>query len=424
MKVPFLYLLALVVLAGGARAGDPPPTELAALLFEARDASPDLRAAEARTRAAETVPDQLEALPDPRLTASYTNDGLSGFTLGSSEFSNIDVRWEQDVPFRAARAGAADVARADLDVVRRTAMTLQARLHARVIVLYADLWRADRMDSLLARTHELLATALESERVRYEAGQGTQRSVLRAQTELRRIDLRREEWTRRRRGAEIALDETLGRTDTGAYGPAHDLPGLVPGSDPGAAARTAGDASPETGEARAREARADAAAESARRASRAEFSWMAGYQFRGGLDPMVMGGLGVRLPVRKDRRQGQAIAQADAEAEAARLDLEASRNAVLAQARDLASEVDSLDTRLRLYRDAVLPEAYATVEAARAALSVGRIEMNILLDDTTRLLALEEDSVDLEARRVQALALLESLTGASLLDLASVEVAR
>ena len=47
------------------------------------------------------------------------------------------------------------------------------------------------------------------------------------------------------------------------------------------------------------------------------FSWLAAYQFRGGLDPMVMGGFSVRLPVWKDRNQERAIAGAEIERTAA-----------------------------------------------------------------------------------------------------------
>ena len=46
-----------------------PPINLAALLDEARQASPELLESRARAEAAATVPDQRGALPDPKLTA-------------------------------------------------------------------------------------------------------------------------------------------------------------------------------------------------------------------------------------------------------------------------------------------------------------------------------------------------------------------
>ena len=76
------------------------PLDLAALLAEAERANPDLLARTARAQAAEEIPSQRGALPDPMLSISYTNDGLDAFTLGSSQFSNVTARWDQTIPAR------------------------------------------------------------------------------------------------------------------------------------------------------------------------------------------------------------------------------------------------------------------------------------------------------------------------------------
>lgn len=399
-----------------ARAEGPPPADLAAMLDELDGANPELLAQEARARAALQVPGQLEALPDPRLSVSYTNDSLDGFTLGSSEFSNLTVGWEQEVPYRAVREQAAGVARAEAEVTRLSAQTLRARLRARVVALYADLHRIDATSELMRASRDVLTADLETARVRYESGQGIQEGLLRAQTEISRVDLELERVRRERRGVEIALNEALGHRNDTSIGPAGALPagGLPEDMDSILGAAAAG--APEVREAGGRTLKAEAAVENARVGTKPEFSWLAAYQYRGGLDPMVMGGFGVRLPVWKDRKQLRGIAQSEADLEAARRDGERATLRARADALSYANDVTSAERSLRLYREALLPEDAAALDAARAAFSAGKAEMRLVLDDVRRLLGDRIDAIAIESRRTQSLAALEAVTGASLLD--------
>jgi outer membrane protein TolC len=83
--------------------------------------------------------------------------------------------------------------------------------------------------------------------------------------------------------------------------------------------------------------------------------------------------------------------------------------------RDLVSEVESIERQRALYDEAVLPEGGATLEAARAAFSAGLLPMTDVLDDLGRLVVDRRAAVDLEARRVLAIAELEAATGSPLL---------
>src|SRR5262249_3839530 len=124
--------LAVLLLAFSASRAEE-PLDLATLLSEVRRANPELLARAARAEAADEVPSQRGALPDPMLSTSYTNDGLDAFTLGSSQFSNVTVRWDQTIPARGVRPKDAAVARAEADVVRASAVSLEAVLRSRVI---------------------------------------------------------------------------------------------------------------------------------------------------------------------------------------------------------------------------------------------------------------------------------------------------
>jgi len=414
MNRSIVCLLVLLATWPFARAGEPEPLDLAALLAEADRASPELLAREARAAAAAEVAAQRAALPDPRLSVSYTNDGLSSFTLGESPFSNVMVRWDQDVPYRKVRAKAAGVAAREHDVAVASGSAARARLRLRVIALYVAIWRAERNVMLLEEGRGLLTTAVEAARARYESGEGSQQGVLRAQTEVRRAAVELESLARERRAAEIALAQALGRTTDTRFGAAAELPATSP-IDAGTLEAQAAASGPETLEARAGAARAEAEVDSARVQTKPEWGWMASYQYLGSLDPMVMGGLTVRLPLWKDTKQARGIAEAERAAEAATHDRDAAEIAARVRVRDLVSEIESIERRRVLYDEAVLPEGGATLEASRAAFSAGVLPMTDVLDDLVRLVADRRAAVDLGARRVLATAELEAATGSPLL---------
>lgn len=414
--VVFVVVVAACGLADQAAAGDRSPVDLSALLDEVERASPQLLALDARAAASLEVATQAEALPEPLLSAAYTNDGLSGFTLGSSEFTNLTVGWEQEVPNRAVRRRAAGVSRAEAEALRASTDTVRARLRARVITLFTELWRLDHTRELLEESRALLATAAATAQARYESGEGIQEGLIRAQSAVRRVDLAIEELSLERRQAEIALGSALGRVEDPTFGPAADLPAVAGPISEDDVAASAAAASPDVLEASARERSAEARLENARVQEKPAFSWLAAYQYRGGLDPMVMGGFSVRLPVWKNRNQARGIAGAEFERTAAAYDRSQSEILARSGARSLAAEVDSIDVRLRLYREAVLPQAAAAFESANAAFSSGRAEMFLVLDDLDRWVGARKEELLWSARRIEAIASLETATGRTLFE--------
>jgi outer membrane protein TolC len=418
---PFVVLFVTVAVCGLGRpaaAGVREPVDLPSLIDEAERASPALLAMRARADAAATLPAQREALPDPKLSAVYTNDGLTEFTLGDSEFANLTLGWEQEVPYRVARQRAAAVAQAQADSLRASGASAGTKLRARVITLYAELWRLERMKTLLDESRTLLVAAAEAAQARYESGEGIQEGLIRAQGAARRVDLEIEELSLARRQAEIALGSALGRADTPEFVPTDELPAVAGPIDAERLAAAATAASPDVIETSAKVRVAAAQLDDANVQVKPTFSWLAAYQFRGGLDPMVMGGFSVRLPVRKGRKQERAITGATIERDAAAHDRDDAELRARAEARGLAAVVASIDVRLRLYREAIIPQSVAAFESANAAFGSGRAELFLVLDDIDRWIGARREELNLSAKRVEAVASLEAISGTTLFELA------
>lgn len=404
-------------LAANAATGDSPPVDLRALLEELDRTSPELLEARTRIEAAELLPEQRSALPDPKLSVSYTNDTVDDLTLGDSEFSNLSVGWEQEVPSRRVRRSAGAVAEAQAETFRASTAAASARERARVISLYAELWRVDRTRELLEESRQVLATAAASAEARYDAGDGPQESLIRAQNALRRVGLEASELTLERRRAEISLAAALGRAGTPEFGAVAELPDAPGPLDANEAAKAAASASPAVLESRALEHEAAYELEDASAQRQAQFSWMAAYQYRGGLDPMVAGGFAVRLPVWKNRKQARAIATAEISRTAAALGESRAEISAASEARALVVEVDSIDERLRLYQEALVPQAAAALESANAAFGAGRADMSLVLTALAQWIADRRGILALTAQRTANLAALEAVTARRLLTI-------
>jgi outer membrane protein TolC len=396
-------------------APEAPPADLAALLREAEASRPALLAAEARMEAARHLPSQSDAPPDPEVSLSYTNDGVSSFTLGESDMSILALTWTQEVRRSGKRARARDVAdregeRAALDRER-----IRLEVAASVKSAYADLVRLDRSAVLLGEIRAVLEELVQASRRRYEVGEGIQENVLKAQAEVMRLEVESERVVQDRRAAESRLNAAVGRSADTPIGAALALPdGTLP-ADPETLADAAVAASPEIAVLAASVRRDQAVVELSKAEEKPDFLWSASYQNRGGLDPMVMGMFGVRLPLYRERKQAAAVLQKESELVSSRQELEEARLRARTAVRELVSRVQRADRLLALLSQGLIPQAKNALESARASYAVGRIAFLDLLNDVTVILDARKEEVTQETERIQSLSALEPLLARELI---------
>ncbi|HZN04624.1 MAG TPA: TolC family protein [Candidatus Polarisedimenticolia bacterium] len=397
-------------------AESPPAPSLADLQREAAERSPSVRAAAARLDAAQRAPARLDVPPDPEISLTYLNDGVSSFTLGESEFSYLGLTWTQEVPYPGKTKRAASVAEAD---AARAAIALrQERLAARAAVgqSYAEMFRIDQAAAILKESASILDVLARAARSRYEVGAGIQESVLKAETEILRLQAETARLEQDRAAAVAALAATLGRDAVSdPFGTVTTLPPVTVPDDADDMAAAAIASSAMVVGARAAARRGEAAVEAARYESKPDLFWSAGYQNRGDLDPMVMGMFGVRLPIHAERRQQAAALEAEDELRAARHDLAAAELRASAEARAAWARARRADRLVELYEKGVVVQARATVASAQASYGVGRIDFLDLLHDLTVLLGARIEAATQQAERMQAVAALEALTGRDLI---------
>jgi len=386
-----------------------PPADLASLIEEAQAGHPALKAASARLQAATSLSSQAEAPPDPEISVSYVNDGVSSFTLGESEFSTLSLTWTQEVPYPGKLGGAGKIAAQATERASRELDLVRLEIASTVKSAYADLYRLDRVGAILEETRAVLDSLAQTAMRRYEVGLGIQENVLKSQTGILRVEAELIRIHQDRRAAEARLNAAVGRSAGIPVGAAAALPeGALP-PDPGALAEIAVAASPEISALAAAVRQREAGAHLARLELKPDFLWSASYQNRGGLEPMVAAMFGVRLPLYRERKQSQALLQADSELQAARHELSDRQIRIRASVAEMVSRVERAARLAILYEQGVIPQARGTLESALASYAVGRIAFLDVLNDLTVLLESRIELASQEADRLQALAALEPL---------------
>ncbi len=409
-RIAGFLLVLLHVLSIHAQEAHPiAPADLEALLSEAEANNPALRAAAARLEAARRVPSQVQTLPDPEASIGYLNDGVSRLNLGDSEFSTLAFTWTQEMPYPGKLKRSGDVATSDVEISGKELDRIRLEIRSMVKIEYADLYRLDRTQGIFEETRSVLDSLAQVARRRYEVGQGIQESVFKAQTEILRLETELARVDQNRNATEARLNAAVGRLANTAIGPATILPaGSLP-AEPEALADAAVNLSPAVAALEAAVRRGEAMAERAKLDLKPDFIWSASYQNRGGLDPMVAGMFGLRLPIYRARKQAQAVLQAESDLTAARLDLTDLQLRTRSSVRELVSRVQRAERVVALLGQGVIPQARGALESAQASYSVGRLGFLDLLNDLIVLLNARTDLAAQEAERVQSLSELEPL---------------
>jgi len=353
------------------------------LVREALAVRPELRAAEARTRAERERVPQAEALADPVLSLGIQNDGFDRIAIGEMETSFVSITVSQELPWPGKRALRARVAALGADQAQTTVTRVRLSTEAEVRRAYLDLLLVRDRLALLGKLTELWQKSQDIAKARYEVGNAPQSDILRAQLERtrlaqRRLALEADEQTRLQalnRLRAHPLDEPIA-TRVGVRDLAEPL--VEPEAEEIADAEAR---SPELAAARLGSKRADAQVDLAGKEQYPDFAVSAGVMPRGSLEPMWAASVSVNLPILWGRtRRNAAISQARAEKEAEQQGAEALAQVLRERIARRRTALAQITGTLRLYRDGLLVQSDATVESTLAQYRVGKVTFASVLE--------------------------------------------
>ncbi|HEY6877118.1 MAG TPA: TolC family protein [Polyangiales bacterium] len=390
-RLPYRVLAALIAVAllngpaGRLRAFEVPTTDpvLARLIEESLAVRPELARVRATARAERERVRQASALPDPMLQVGVQNDTFTDWNVGKMETSWYAVMASQTFPGPGKRRLRNDVAQLSADQADANVARVSLSTEAEVRRAYLGLVLARERLALLLRLEAIWQKSAGIAHARYEAGQGAQSDVLRAQLELNRIRQRR--WSLQ---ADIdSASQTLNRL----RGRALDEP-IVPGLELEAwplpevrelevSQRDATQRSPELAAARVGVRQAERGIDLAHKSYLPDLTVSAGVMPRGGaFPPMWLLNVGGTVPVFAGSKQDRALAESEARAAASRYDVEALEQILRLRAAQRRTALASTLEIVRLYREGLLVQSEATAESTLAQYEVGRVTFASVLE--------------------------------------------
>ena len=391
------------------------PTPLATLIEEAKTNDPAIQAAEQTAKAATFAAPQMSSLPDPQLTLQQLSVGsprpFAGYT--NSDFAYIGIGVSQQLPYpgklklRGAVADRdADTAKAHIEVVREDEIETLKTTYFHLAYLQQTL-------GILQRNAALLEQVEQQTEAHYSSGQGNQQDVLKAQLERTKI-LREVSMHHQQVGEDQAeLKRILRRPQ--------DSPDIIAEPIADTFLRYTAtelldnvrENNPNIHENVTMVQRNQTAVDLAQKEFRPDFGVSYMYEntdrkFRDYYELSVS----VNFPRRKPRQA--AVAQAQVNVERAQTEMDAQLQAALAEVQKQYVMVKTSEEQLLIYRDGLIPQAQATIQAGLAAYQSSREDFETLFSSFMDVLSLNVEYQQTILDHETALAHIERLTGVTL----------
>jgi outer membrane protein, heavy metal efflux system len=386
------------------------------LLAELEARNPDLRAAAFERDAMQQRIRPAGALPDPVINFGQMNTGniVPFTTLGETEMSRLSFGIAQEFPLFGKRDLRQKMAAKNAAAQTWQYESVRLELRSRLKVAYYELYLQYRVLESLQRNMALLQTFEETASSLYRVGKATQADVLRAQTELTRLQEQIELATQSKLVAEAEINSLLQRpaesllpvpasVDTPTFDRDYDeLLKLTMGRLPMLRQQQDVIASHQF------------AVELAEKERYPDLGVMFAYHNRGGLkDLWEMGGT-VRIPLYFGRKQKYEIDAAASELAAAKKRDEGLRAAAQYSLKDVYSEATVFQRLRRLLEQTIIPQETLTLEATMASYQVGSADSLSVVSSLIQLTSDEIRYYEYLAKFQKALARMEPIVGEEL----------
>lgn len=404
-----LLLLCLALAAGD---GD-----LASLLGEALDHNPEILAAQKKYEAARQRPSQASSLPDPMFSPSYVSSGAPwpGAGLGKEPTSNIGFMVSQEFPAPGKRRLMGDMAEREADANFQDYQQAKLGVVSRVKQAY---YRRAYDFAALAVIDKNLALMNQVQRiteVRYAAGKAAQQDVLKTQTQITILETRRVQFDRDQKAREAEIVSLLNRRPGSALphpAPLAPLENTVGMDDLYAAAKQN---SPMLRRDEKMIQRAELAVNLARKEYFPDTTVRAGYFTMGTMPDMFQFGLDFKIPAYFFRKQRAGVNEQAQTVAQSRRTYESSSQTLAFRIKDDHLMAQTSAQLVKLYHDAVIPQATLTLESSLASYETGSVDFLTVLTNMITVVEYEMNYWEELQNVYLAMARLEEMTGKGLL---------
>ncbi len=392
-------------------------TPLATLISETLQNNPEIQASLREREAAQQRISPAEALDDPMLEAGVINAPLASSPFNREDMTMKMIGLSQRFPFPGKRGLRKEVASKDAEAINYGYQETVNRVVRDLKIAYFDLGLTVEMTRLVEKNKLILEHFLQIAEGRYQVGEGSQADVLKAQTQVSRMQDELLRLARERPVIEAELVRALGR---GTYAGE-----LIPESlhmqqtslNLESLREEAMRQRPQLLALQSLTARNKKAVELAQKEYYPDFDVRLSYGQRDRMldntsrPDMVSLTVAVNLPIWRNSKIEPRIAESQAMYHQA-LDLyQVQTNEIAAKLRQQGATAEQNLKSVQLYQTTILPQARLTVESALAAYRVNRVDFLTLLDSQMTVFNYEINLVTAIANYNKALAEIDLLTG-------------
>lgn len=414
-----IAMVVLLAACGVARSApvDAPEPQLRALVAEALQNNPEIRAARSEADAARQRVSPAGALDDPMLEAGLINVPTDSWRLNREDMTMKMLGLAQKLPYPGKRALRREVAERDAGTAEQGYRETVNRVAREVKVAYFDLALALESVRLLKDTTLALEQFLRIVESRYAVGQGSQSDVLKAQTQLAKMREELLRMERERPVMEAELAKLLGRSGAAPF--AAPLPGAsVQRLELEALREAALRQRPQLLALANAVEKNNASIELMRKEYNPDFDVRFQYGQRENMldgtrrPDMVSLTVAINLPIWGKEKIDPRVAEARSMRDQAQSMYQAQQNEVFAKLRQQVAIAEQSRKSAELYDRAILPQARLAVESTLAAYRVNRVDFLALLDSQMSLFTFGIGRASAVVNLNKALAEIALLTGA------------
>ena len=411
--VPLVVLLSGPLLRAQETAAAP-PLHLADAIEWARTHHPSLAGAAARVSAARQGPEMARSLMPPMLDATIWQWPVT--SANPADVNMYMFMLEQELPGRGKRGLRAAVAERAIDRMVADAGVRERAVRTAVAQAYVALRATEREIAATRAAQPAAGDLIRASEAAYAAGRGTQAAVVRAalgETELveRLVMLQADADMRR-----VALNAAMGRRPSAPIGALDDQPPVADVPPLTALLDRAAEAHPELRASRAQVAEADAGLAIAQAERKPDWVVQGGYMLMPGEAGAWTARVGLTWPSApwSKKRLTASTAEATANAQAARADLEVSQQEIARMVAEARVTLVGILARLAVVRNTMRPQSSHVVEASRLAFAAGQIPLSEVLDAQRMQLETDVQVAKLSGEADLAWVALEAAVGADL----------
>ena len=393
-------------------------TLLQDLLNEAEHNSPLIQAARHGWDSAKLVPTQVSTLPDPQFVLQQVSVGsprpFAGYT--NSDFAYVGLGISQDLPYPGKLRLRGEIAKKDADVTQQKYESVRRAILAEVKMAYFQLGYLAKRQTILDGDGQLLQQVEQAAEARYRNGMGNQQEVLQAQ--LERTKLLREITTNQLEAGKVQAEikQLLNRPQSAPDIETTELSETAAAYTYDQLLAAAKINNPEIAGAQKMVEKQGLQVDLAKKDFYPDFNLQYMWQRT---DPAQFRAyyvvtLGVRIPIYRGRRQQPELAQAEADQSRAKSEYEAQTQQIAFQLRQQFLGAEKSAELLKIYREGLIPQARAELQAGLAAYQSNRQDFQALLASFLDVLKLDEEYWQTLSEHETALAQIEGVTGLSL----------